>query len=95
MEMTVALRYEYWIMTSELVGFVDKPADFLGGMWAVIAFQQKENDVNNTATRIEKDSLGEVKVAADALKLGFVTEEEFDRVVDPAKMVKPYVAAAG
>ena len=34
-----------------------------------------------------------LKVAA--LKLGFVTEEEFDRVVDPAKMVKPYVAAAG
>jgi len=29
-----------------------------------------------------------------ALKLGFVTEAEFDRVVDPKKMVKPYVAAA-
>jgi len=28
-----------------------------------------------------------------ALKLGFVTETEFDRVVDPRKMVKPYVAA--
>jgi len=27
-----------------------------------------------------------------ALKLGFVTESEFDRIVDPAKMVKPYVA---
>jgi fumarate hydratase class II len=27
-----------------------------------------------------------------ALKLGFVTEAEFDRVVDPAKMVRPYVA---
>jgi fumarate hydratase class II len=27
-----------------------------------------------------------------ALKLGFVNEAEFDRVVDPAKMVKPYVA---
>jgi fumarate hydratase, class II len=26
-----------------------------------------------------------------ALKLGFVTEELFDRVVDPAKMVRPYV----
>jgi fumarate hydratase, class II len=26
-----------------------------------------------------------------ALQLGFVTEAEFDRVVDPAKMVKPYV----
>jgi fumarate hydratase, class II len=32
-----------------------------------------------------------LKVAA--LKLGFVTEDEFDRVVDPAKMVSPYVAA--
>jgi fumarate hydratase, class II len=29
-----------------------------------------------------------------ALKLGFVTEDEFDRVVDPAKMVKPYVATS-
>src|SRR5579863_5255800 len=29
---------------------------------------------------------------AAALQLGFVTESEFDRVVDPAKMVKPYVA---
>jgi fumarate hydratase class II len=29
-----------------------------------------------------------------ALKLGFVTEQEFDRVVDPAKMVHPYVATA-
>ena len=28
-----------------------------------------------------------------ALQLGFVTEAEFDRVVDPAKMVTPYVAA--
>ncbi|MEW9584749.1 class II fumarate hydratase [Paraburkholderia sp. DGU8] len=27
-----------------------------------------------------------------ALSLGFVSEAEFDRVVDPAKMVKPYVA---
>jgi fumarate hydratase, class II len=31
--------------------------------------------------------------AAD-LKLGFVPEDEFDRVVDPAKMVAPYVATA-
>jgi len=27
-----------------------------------------------------------------ALKLGYISEEEFDRVVDPAKMVHPYVA---
>jgi fumarate hydratase class II len=31
---------------------------------------------------------------AAALQLGFVTEAEFDRVVDPAKMVTPYVATA-
>jgi fumarate hydratase, class II len=29
-----------------------------------------------------------------ALKLGFVTEDEFNHVVDPAKMVHPYVAKA-
>jgi fumarate hydratase class II len=29
-----------------------------------------------------------------ALKLGFVSEADFDRVVDPAKMVKPYVASS-
>jgi fumarate hydratase, class II len=28
-----------------------------------------------------------------ALKLGFVTEGEFDRIVDAKKMVRPYVAA--
>jgi fumarate hydratase class II len=27
-----------------------------------------------------------------ALKLGFVTEAEFDSIVDPAKMVHPYIA---
>jgi fumarate hydratase class II len=29
---------------------------------------------------------------AAALELGFVTEAEFDRVVDPAKMVAPFAA---
>ena len=34
----------------------------------------------------------DLTLKAAALKLGFVTEPEFDRIVDPAKMVKPYVA---
>jgi fumarate hydratase, class II len=34
----------------------------------------------------------DLTLKAAALALGFVNEEEFDRVVDPAKMVKPYVA---
>jgi fumarate hydratase class II len=33
----------------------------------------------------------DLTLKAAALKLGLVTEEEFDRVVDPAKMVAPYV----
>ena len=36
----------------------------------------------------------DLTLKAAALKLGYVTEAEFDRLVDPAKMVKPYVAAA-
>jgi fumarate hydratase class II len=36
----------------------------------------------------------DLTLKAAALKLGFVTEKEFDRVVDPQKMVKPYVAEA-
>jgi fumarate hydratase, class II len=35
----------------------------------------------------------DLTLKAAALKLGFVTDEEFDRVVDPAKMVTPYLAA--
>jgi fumarate hydratase class II len=36
----------------------------------------------------------DLTLKAAALKLGFVTEDEFDRVVDPTKMVSPYVATA-
>src|SRR5258708_7111824 len=34
----------------------------------------------------------DLTLKAAALKLGFVSEAEFDRIVDPAKMVRPYVA---
>jgi fumarate hydratase, class II len=37
----------------------------------------------------------DLKLKEAALKLGLVTEEEFDRVVKPEKMVHPYVAAVG
>jgi fumarate hydratase class II len=36
----------------------------------------------------------DLTLKAAALKLGFVTESEFDRIVDPKKMVKPSVAGA-
>jgi fumarate hydratase class II len=37
----------------------------------------------------------DLTLRAAALQLGFVTEDEFDRIVDPSKMVHPYVASAG
>jgi fumarate hydratase, class II len=37
----------------------------------------------------------DLTLKAAALKLGFVSEQEFDRVVDPKKMVRPYVASEG
>jgi fumarate hydratase class II len=36
----------------------------------------------------------DLTLKAAALKLGYVSEAEFDRVVDPSKMVRPYVAVA-
>jgi len=45
------------------------------------------------ASKIAYYAMGNgLTLKAAALKLGFVTEKEFDRIVDPAKMVKPYVA---
>jgi fumarate hydratase class II len=37
----------------------------------------------------------ELTLKTAALELGFVTADEFDRIVDPVKMVKPYVATGG
>jgi len=36
----------------------------------------------------------DLTLKAAALQLGFVTEAEFDRIVDPKMMVKPHVATA-
>jgi fumarate hydratase, class II len=46
------------------------------------------------ASRIAHYALdNDLTLKAAAVKLGYVTEAEFDRVVDPAKMVGPYVAS--
>jgi fumarate hydratase class II len=45
------------------------------------------------ASRIAHHAMDrDLTLKAAALGLGYVTEEEFDRIVDPTKMVKPYVA---
>src|SRR5258708_21628879 len=35
--LAIACFIAYWVMTDGLSRFVDKPSDFLGGMWAVVA----------------------------------------------------------
>ena len=46
------------------------------------------------ASRIAHYELdNDLTLKAAALKLGYVDAAEFDRVVDPAKMVRPYVAS--
>src|SRR3984957_6372575 len=37
LNMAMACVVSYWIMTDILSRFVDRPSDFLGGMWAVAA----------------------------------------------------------
>jgi len=37
LDMAVACLVAYWLITSVLAGFVDRPSDLLGGMWAVVA----------------------------------------------------------
>ena len=45
------------------------------------------------ASRIAHHALdNDLTLKESALKLGFVSEQEFDRIVDPKKMVHPYVA---
>ena len=45
------------------------------------------------ASKIAHCAMGhDLSLREPALQLGFVDEQTFDRVVDPAKMVKPYVA---
>lgn len=47
------------------------------------------------ASRIAHHAMDhDLTLKAAALELGYVTEAEFDRVVDPSKMVHPYVANA-
>ena len=48
------------------------------------------------AAKIARHAIdNDVTLKEAALTLGFVSEAEFDRVVDPKKMLKPYVATDG
>ena len=67
--------------------YVDKSLMLVTALTPVIGYDK--------SSKIAHYSLdNDLTLKEAALKLGFVTEDEFDRVVDPEKMVRPYVAKA-
>ena len=66
--------------------YVDQSLMLVTALAPVIGYDQASKIAHFAA---DKD----LTLKAAALQLGIVSEAEFDRIVDPAKMVSPYVAA--
>lgn len=70
----------------EIQGYVERSLMLVTALAPVIGYDK--------ATKIAHYAMdNDLTLKSAALKLGFVSEEEFDRVVDPSKMVNPYVAS--
>jgi uncharacterized membrane protein YccC len=56
LNMAIACLISYWIMTNILSRFVDRPSDFLGGMWAVAAtvFVFRESRVRSLSAGVAR-----------------------------------------
>jgi uncharacterized membrane protein YccC len=56
LNMAIACLVSYWIMTRILSRIVDRPSDFLGGMWAVAAtvFVFRESQVRSLAAGVAR-----------------------------------------
>src|ERR1700704_943252 len=73
--------------TKKIKEYVDRSLMLVTALSPVIGYDK--------ASKIAHYALdNDLTLKAAALKLGFVTENEFDRIVDPTKMVKAYVATA-
>jgi fumarate hydratase class II len=65
--------------------YVDKSLMLVTALTPVIGY-----DKSSKIAHYAMDN--DLTLKQSALTLGFVTEEEFERVVDPKRMVRPYVA---
>ena len=65
--------------------YVDRSLMLVTALAPVIGYDKASKIAHHAMDR-------DLTLKGAALQLGFVTEAEFDRVVDPAKMVKPHVA---
>jgi fumarate hydratase class II len=71
--------------TKKIKEYVDRSLMLVTALSPVIGYDK--------ASKIAHYALdNDLSLKQAALKLGYVAADEFDRVVDPAKMVKPYVA---
>jgi fumarate hydratase class II len=66
--------------------YVDRSLMLVTALAPVIGYDKASKIAHHAMDR-------DLTLKAAALELGFVTEAEFDRIVDPTKMVKPYVAS--
>jgi fumarate hydratase class II len=66
--------------------YVDQSLMLVTALAPVIGYDQASKIAHHAADN-------DLTLKAAALQLGIVSEVEFDRIVDPAKMVSPYVAA--
>jgi fumarate hydratase class II len=65
--------------------YVDRSLMLVTALAPVIGYDKASRIAHHAMER-------DLTLKAAALDLGYVSEAEFDRIVDPAKMVKPYVA---
>ncbi|MEG3436079.1 class II fumarate hydratase [Pannus brasiliensis CCIBt3594] len=73
--------------TKQIEAFVNRSLMLVTALAPVISYQ-KAAEVAHHALHHD------LTLKEAALQLGYVSEEEFDRIVDPAKMVNPYVAGS-
>jgi fumarate hydratase class II len=66
--------------------FVDRSLMLVTALAPVIGYDKASKVAHYAADH-------DLTLKAAALQLGFVTADEFDRIVDPTKMVEPYVAS--
>jgi fumarate hydratase, class II len=67
--------------------YVDRSLMLVTALAPVIGYDKASKIAHHAMDR-------DLTLKAAALQLGFVSEDEFNRVVDPVKMVRPYVASA-
>src|SRR5262249_57712369 len=65
--------------------YVDRSLMLVTALAPVIGYDKASKIAHHAADN-------DLTLKATALKLAFVTHAEFDRIVDPRKMVQPYVA---